>query len=300
MTSVRLSTVIANYNHGSFLEERLRSILCQLGATDEIVIVDDASTDDSWEIIERIAKEDNRIRFFKNETNRGPIWTYNVAFQKARGIYAASFSSDDQILAGFVEQNMQIMESNPGLALCCSDNVKSYSSEPGKLQVDRLMESVEAPIIFDRKKVAGAFRKTPFWIPTHTIVFRRDLFLKHGGYLESLGPHCDWFAFHVLGLRYGIAYIPKSLSVWWQDEKSYFNACQKHVLLRFELNLFAELTRKERKEEKKLFLKSGLMNAYVKQYFLRLLIRPKYFEFVLVYLCQVAANRWRRMVKANV
>lgn len=286
---IRLSIVLTNFNDAPFLQKRVESILVQLGPNDELVITDDCSTDSSPELLDFLAQKDERICYQRNEINLGPIATFTLSAQRARGAYLVMFASDDEVLPGFIEENMRVLEAHTDLAVCCSDNAKSFADEPSNMRVDRLVEQCVEPLILRPPETVSYFRQKPFWIPSHTAVFRRDLFLRHGGVLESLGPYCDWYALHALALKYGLAYIPKALAVWRQDPKSYSKAVEKKRRRAFELALLDQ-----QGEMQKLLFRSGLLNYYVKKHFWRLLFQCKHLPHLANYCTQVISNRMRR------
>jgi len=88
-----ISICMAVYNGARYLEEQIFSITQQLSADDEIVIVDDQSTDDSGNLIARIA--DPRIRYLRNEKNIGVVATFERAIREARGQYIFLSDQDD-------------------------------------------------------------------------------------------------------------------------------------------------------------------------------------------------------------
>lgn len=100
-----ISAIIPNYNHGRFLEERVRSILGQTHAVDEVIILDDASTDDSREVIRRIsAAAPVPIVTAFNETNSGNIFKqWNKGLSLASTDLAWICESDDSCVPNFLD-----------------------------------------------------------------------------------------------------------------------------------------------------------------------------------------------------
>jgi succinoglycan biosynthesis protein ExoO len=91
----RVSIVIANFNGGRFLDAALTSARDQTLRDIEIIVVDDASTDDSVAIARTHAAADRRLRVLENATNGGPAVSRNRALAQARGDWIAVFDSDD-------------------------------------------------------------------------------------------------------------------------------------------------------------------------------------------------------------
>lgn len=87
---MNISVCLATYNGAKYLESQLRSILNQLEDNDEIVILDDCSTDNSLELVKSIG--DERIKIFKNEKNRGHVYSFGRVI--SLGIHDIIFMSD--------------------------------------------------------------------------------------------------------------------------------------------------------------------------------------------------------------
>jgi glycosyltransferase involved in cell wall biosynthesis len=98
---MQISVVIANYNYGKFLGRCVRSILSQTVDRKiyEVVIVDDASTDDSLAIMNTFRSE---VRVIQNEANMGLAYTANVGITSAKGRYVVRLDSDDYVHSDFL------------------------------------------------------------------------------------------------------------------------------------------------------------------------------------------------------
>jgi len=107
-----VSVTMPVYNDEDFLEEAILSILKQSYENLELVIVDDHSTDSSWEIIQKFEEKDFRVRAFRNEENMGIPKTRNRAFSESRGKYYAILDSDDVSSLNRIEKQLEFMEKN--------------------------------------------------------------------------------------------------------------------------------------------------------------------------------------------
>ena len=110
-----ISILMPTYNVEKFVEEAVRSVLCQTYKNFELIIVDDCSTDKTFEILMRLAKEDNRIKLYRNEVNSKICKTLNKAFQHSGGAYIGRMDGDDvstperfEILKQFLDENKNI------------------------------------------------------------------------------------------------------------------------------------------------------------------------------------------------
>jgi glycosyltransferase involved in cell wall biosynthesis len=98
---LRVSVCLATYNGAAYVAEQLASVLAQLGPDDEVVIVDDASTDDTPAVIRAVG--DPRIRLEVSTVNRGYAATFEQAISEARGGYLLLSDQDDVWAAGRVD-----------------------------------------------------------------------------------------------------------------------------------------------------------------------------------------------------
>lgn len=100
-----ITAIVPNFNHARFLRERLRSILEQTRPADEIIILDDASSDGSLELIEEIIKEANRpVRLLRNDFNSGSIFSqWQKGISAARGDLIWICESDDACELDFLQ-----------------------------------------------------------------------------------------------------------------------------------------------------------------------------------------------------
>lgn len=215
-----LSVVIPNYNHARFLPESLGAILAQSYRPTEVIILDDASTDKSVAVIEGFARQDPIVRLVRNEQNMGVEWNVNRLMELATGDYVYSPSADDKILPGFFEKSMSLLAQYPQAGLCST--VGRLMGENGE---DRGIRSIavisKRPLYVSPEEVRELLVKYGRWIDAGTVIYRRDVLNREGGYVVELGPFADQFANLVLALRYGACFVPEPLHCWRQMRSGY-------------------------------------------------------------------------------
>ena len=91
----RVSVVLPAYDAEPFLEASIASVLAQTETSFELLVVDDASTDATVAVAERLAREDGRIRLLRMPANGGPAAARNAGFDAARGDWIALLDADD-------------------------------------------------------------------------------------------------------------------------------------------------------------------------------------------------------------
>lgn len=113
-----VSILLAVYNGSDFIEEAIISVIEQTYSNWELIIVDNGSTDNTYEIIQKMASLDNRIRTFQlNE--KGKVKAYNYSFEKAKGDYICFFAADDKLTPNSLESRVQpIFNMHMGFSTC--------------------------------------------------------------------------------------------------------------------------------------------------------------------------------------
>jgi hypothetical protein len=103
----RLSVVIPAWNAVASLERSMRSVLEERGVPLECIVVDDGSTDATWEVVERLRGDDPRVVAIRLAENGGVSNARNVAMEAARGEWLAFHDADDRMLPGGIAALMQ-------------------------------------------------------------------------------------------------------------------------------------------------------------------------------------------------
>lgn len=115
--TVPVSVVIPAFNAELFLEDAIGSILAQTYPHFELVVVDDASTDGTWEIARRAAASDPRVRAHRNPANLGIAGNRNRGVALSAGKYLAWQDADDISMPTRLEKQVRFMESHPDVAI---------------------------------------------------------------------------------------------------------------------------------------------------------------------------------------
>ncbi|HPH98253.1 MAG TPA: glycosyltransferase [Anaerolineaceae bacterium] len=106
-----ITILVGNFNYGRFVGQTIQSVLEQDFKDFELIVVDNASTDHSDEVIRSFS--DPRLRYIRNDRNLGATESGNKVLQLVRGKYFAFLCSDDYYLPGHLSQMMAAMEAHP-------------------------------------------------------------------------------------------------------------------------------------------------------------------------------------------
>jgi glycosyltransferase involved in cell wall biosynthesis len=172
-----VTVVLPCYNAALYVEEAVRSIMCQTYSNLEILLIDDCSTDNTSAILLRLAQEDKRITIIRNEQNLKLVKTLNKGIDEAKGKFIARMDADDISLPERIEKQVEFMLLHPEVDLCGTN----YSIIDGK--GNKIEASVTMPLT--SKEIATALLFTcPIGHPT--VLFKKDTIQNLGKYDEKM------------------------------------------------------------------------------------------------------------------
>ena len=126
----RVSVGLPVYNGDNYIEQAIESVLAQSYDDLELVVSSNASVDGTDEILARLARQDPRIRYFRQPVNVGAADNYNFVFRRSRGEYFKWLAHDDLLEPTFVERLLSALEAAPDAALAFSRLM--YADEQGQ------------------------------------------------------------------------------------------------------------------------------------------------------------------------
>ena len=118
--NVKLSVAIPTYNGAKYIREALDSIITQLDDIDEeieIVISDNASTDQTPEIVRDYQRKYSFIKYFRNEENLGADRNFDLAVRRSTGEYVWLFSDDDKLKSDAIKKVLEVLKKYPNIGL---------------------------------------------------------------------------------------------------------------------------------------------------------------------------------------
>lgn len=130
---VLVSILVPVYNRKNIIVETLNSALTQTYGNIEVVVVDNASTDGTWELISELSKGDNRLKVFRNDTNLGPVRNWLRCVEEASGEFGKILWSDDLISPNFLETTLPFLEDAEVGFVFTATRVFSSTPDQGEL-----------------------------------------------------------------------------------------------------------------------------------------------------------------------
>lgn len=198
-----VSVVIPTYNREKVIERSIRSVLGQEYDNLEILVIDDASEDNTKQVVEAIG--DTRIKYRRSSRNRGAAFSRNVGIRMAKGKYIAFQDSDDEWLGGKLKKQLQVME-NSHYGLVYSMYERDFGNGKEVAVPER-----EIPLEHKQGNIYPYLLKKSF-IGTPTMLFRKEVLQEVGGFEESLKNYEDYELALRIARDYEIGYVDEVLT----------------------------------------------------------------------------------------
>lgn len=215
-----ISVVVPSYNHAAYLAQSLTSILAQDVRPDQIIVVDDKSTDGSIGVVERFARRHRGIELVRHETNRGAPAALNTGLRHARGEFVALIGADDLVLPGLFGKMIAALERHPQAALACGE-VALLGPDRRILGFRPFARPAWRSCFIPPEAVVHLAERSDNWIVGTATVYRSKALKAIGGFDEDLGSFCDGMAVRQLAFAHGFCFVPEVLGVWRRGPHSY-------------------------------------------------------------------------------
>lgn len=218
------SSVVVNYNHSHFLPTSIEAILSQTRLPEEIIICDDASTDDSAEIIQKYASRHSLIKPIYKKQNGGLLAAVTTVTDAAKGDYLHQAAADDFMKPQFLEWTMEQAENYPqaGISVAQFDiYMRSHLLEETPFILGRGYEAFDTGFITPEAYNIGIL---PVMVlqgePAPSTLFRTSVLKEFGSWPITIGVSYVSFMMHAAALKYGVAYTAQSGYIWYNHEEN--------------------------------------------------------------------------------
>ncbi len=203
----KVSVILLSFNNSQYIRESIQSILSQTYRDFELIIGDDASTDNSLEICRSFS--DLRIKLLTSDKNLGIVDNIDRCLNATSGEFVGIMGSDDMMLPANIERKVRFLEENPYLGFVHSNHY--LMDESGEMIGWHFSEYPPADTIF---KGLDVFRRLIFEenvININTVMLPRNIFSKVGGYDRQFPTAHDYEFCARVALQLDIGYIAEPL-----------------------------------------------------------------------------------------
>ena len=211
----KLVTVcLLTYNHVNIVEETIRSIIAQSLKDFEFIISDDYSTDGTWESIQQLSKEDNRIKAVQTPANLGMAGNANYAVSQASCPYIAILHHDDIYRDDVLERWLDIMERHPDVGFVFNSYRLGIN---GKIDYHLSQEKIDGKVFLEKYLLSG------WGCPVRgTAMIRRSCWDILGGMHEKFNLLADVDLWMRLAARWPVGYVAEPLITVRQERPDYY------------------------------------------------------------------------------
>lgn len=211
---IKVDIVIPCYNYGWCLRNCVESVLRQTGVDVRVLIIDDASTDDSARVAGELAAADPRVECRIHAVNRGHIKTYNEGLDWVSNTYAVFLDADDMLTPGSLRRACDLLEAHPkvgfvygrALVFCDERSLPPPSTSSSRWTIWR-----------GRKWVKRRCRDSENCIYSPEVVIRRSVLRRVGGFREELPHSADFEMWMRLALQADVGYLEGPDQAWYRD-----------------------------------------------------------------------------------
>lgn len=208
----KISVILPNYNHGKFISNSIDQLLLQKKDIFEIIIIDDASTDNSVEIIKKKIDKSKLFKFFQNKKNLGTIATQNKGIKLSRGKYIYLAAADDYILPNFFHTSMSYFKNNNSCKLVCGD---SYILKDN-FQTD--IRPTFSPALkarfFNSHETLMLFKNIDNFIITGASIIETNVIKEENFLDDEFKSYADGILLRKIANRHGFFYLNFPVAVW--------------------------------------------------------------------------------------
>ena len=197
----KVSLLMCVYNGQTHLREAVESILNQSFRDLELVIVDDGSTDSSWQILTEYSTKDSRIVLIQNEANLGLEKSLNKGLAATKGEYFARQDADDVSLSNRLQLQVDFLDNHPevGALGTAVELINEQGNTIGKNSLPADRESLQSLLLFNN------------FMHHSTLMARSSLMQQLGGYDETMRYVEDYDLWWRLSCLSGLATLPNIL-----------------------------------------------------------------------------------------
>lgn len=249
-----VSVVIPTYNRAELINRAIESVLQQTYSDIEIIVVDDASEDETESAVKKIKSE--KLRYIRLKQNGGACKARNTGIRAAKGNYVAFLDSDDIWNPDKLEKQMTFLREKKAEVVACNGWYK-------KGEMERLIAKQQDKEVVDLDDLLNAN-----CITTGALLVKRDMLISVGCFDERLPRYQDWDLVLRIAKITNIYFLNEPLYTLYFQEKSITNSTSKEKKLSA-LDIIYEknklLLKNNRKADAHFHWSMGMYSLYTNQ-----------------------------------
>ena len=212
----KVSVIIPTYNRGNYLYSAIKSVLDQTFEDFESIVVDDASTDNTGQVVKKF--DDKRIRYIRHKENKGGSAARNTGIKSSKGKFIAFLDDDDLWMPSKLEKQLDLINKNPEIGAVYT----------GAYRINKSQKIIWCKFPSLRGNIFPDILKKNYVGSCSSVLVRKECFNRIGLFDENLSAGQDWDMWIRLTKHYQIDYVNEPLVLYRVHEKRIStNPCAK-------------------------------------------------------------------------
>ena len=207
----RITVAVCTYNRAEYLKGSIQSILDQTYSDMDIVVYDNASTDNTESVVRTM--RDKRVTYIRNEKNLGQHGNFNRALNECKTEYIMIFHDDDIMMPHLVETEIELMDQNPKAAMAAQlFSATTYIDEIGKITKTPDANGPACIVFYPGEYIKDNIKRGYNTICFPSVIFRNKYIAEHNfRFDEKCGPAADWLLWFQINARCPILGINRTV-----------------------------------------------------------------------------------------
>ncbi len=218
-----VSIIMTSYNYSEYIAEAIESVIAQTYRNWELIIVDDASSDNSVDIIRRYALKDSRIKLFVHPQNRGLASAVQTGLKNAGAEWIAFLESDDIFMPDALEEKLNAVKNGADMVFT---DVEMFGEKEPSEKMQNYFDYLHLYYInLDNSRFIEKFPDIIYrinLIPTFSAVMIKRSILKNCKFNSICKASLDYYLWSQVS-EYKIYYLHKKLTKWRIHSDSYIS-----------------------------------------------------------------------------
>jgi glycosyltransferase involved in cell wall biosynthesis len=213
MSKISLTLAMPNFNHAAYLKKSISGMIGQTRRADEILILDDASTDNSLTIIEHEVRNETNVRLIPSPSNNGVIKGLNRLLSETSSDWVCFPAADDFLFPDFLSQAEKLIHKSDQIGFV-SASLEVWDENDRRVGVRPIFYPSLSPRIFSPKEAKKLLVQSDNHFMGQVTLYRTAFLRELGGFDERFGSGTDGMVLRQLALLHGFGFTPDRSGIW--------------------------------------------------------------------------------------
>lgn len=202
----KVSAIIPLFNGEQFINESIESLLSQTHPIDEIIVIDDKSTDRGLEQVQKLTEKNETVKLLRNSSNKGSSHCRNLGIKESSGDYVLFLDQDDYLAPSFLDETNNHLNQRTGKEIAGLHTSYFIVDEKGEITAETSYKEIQPEEFLGYQFVRNRI------LSNSGTVIKKSVLEQTGLYDESLKFSQDWDLWLRIGKTGIFSYLKKSLT----------------------------------------------------------------------------------------